>query len=689
MAELFNYACVDGVGIVTIDAPPVNTLGAATRAAVMQAMQLAWADDAAKAIIIACAGRTFFAGADIAEFATGQFADPDFITLFDAIENGPKPVIAAIHGTALGGGLELALHCHYRLAVPSAKLGLPEVNLGILPGAGGTQRLPRLVGVPVALDLITSGKPIKAAQALELGILDRLANEGQLQADAMAFAKEVIASGAPKPRVRDRDDKIAPYRGKPEVFDAFRAQNARAFKGFKAPEAIIKAVQAAVESPHFDEGSTREQALFLELMNSPESKAQRHVFFAQRMTAKVPDVPADTPTRDLKRIGVIGAGTMGGGIAMNFLNIGLPVTLVELKQDALDRGVGVIRKNYENSAAKGRMTPEQVEQRMALITPALGLEALADVDLVIEAVFESMAVKQDVFSKLDAICKPGAILASNTSFLDLNEIAAATKRQQDVIGLHFFSPANVMPLLEIVRGAKTDKSVLASALNIAKAIGKTPVVAGVCHGFIANRAMEPYMAEAEALVLEGASVLDIDRVIRDYGFAMGPFQMLDLIGLDVIGRDSTRKTVMSELVKRDRLGQKKNGGYYDYDAERKATLSPVALEVIAALAAEKGVAQRSFSDEELLGRLLYPVVNEGAKILEEKIASRPSDIDVALIMGYNWPVYRGGPMFWADLTGLPKIVAALRGFETAYGARYTPAALLVQLADAGKGFGSL
>ncbi len=689
MSELFQYALVDHVGVVTINVPPVNALGAATRQAVMAGMTQAWADDGAKAVVITCAGRTFFAGADIAEFDTGGFADPDFLTLFNAIENGPKPVIAAIHGTALGGGLELALHCHYRIAVPSAKLGLPEVHLGILPGAGGTQRLPRIVGVSAALDIITSGKPLKAGQALDLGIVDRLATEGALVEDAINWAKEIIAAGAARPRVRDRDDKLAEVRGNSAVFDEFRQKNARAFKGFKAPEGIVKAIEAAVNAADYDAGAKREQQLFLELLNSTESKAQRHVFFSDRLTAKVPDLPSSTPSRDVKRVGVIGAGTMGGGIAMNFLNIGVPVTLVELKQEALDRGVGVIRANYENTAKKGRMTAEQVEQRMALITPALGLEALAEVDLVIEAVFESMAVKRDVFGKLDAICKPGAVLASNTSFLDLNEIAACTQRPEEVIGLHFFSPANVMPLLEIVRGAKTGKDVLATALAVAKAIGKTPVVAGVCHGFIANRAMEPYMMEAEELALEGAPIEQVDRVIRDYGFAMGPFQMLDLVGLDVLGRDSDRKTVMSELVRLDRLGQKKNGGYYDYDAQRKATVAPAALQVIADMAAERGVAQRSFSDEEILGRLLYPVVNEGAKILDEKIAIRPSDIDIALIKGYNWPVYRGGPMFWADTVGLPKIVAALRQFEAAYGARYAPSALLVKLADDGKTFGSL
>ncbi|MBA2933860.1 enoyl-CoA hydratase/isomerase family protein [Sphingomonas sp. CGMCC 1.13654] len=680
MSDVGSISIEDGIGVLTIDNPPVNALGLRARQALRDGFAQLTADDSVRAIVLICAGRTFFAGADISEFGK-PIEQPDLAAVFGIVENATKPVIAAIHGTALGGGYETALVCHYRIAVPSAKVGLPEVNLGLLPGAGGTQRLPRVVGVEAALEIIGGGKPIPAKKALEYGMIDALAEEGKLREDAIAFAKKIVVERAPLLRVRDREDKIAPARGHPEIYADYLKKNARAFRGYKAPGNIAKAVEASVESPDFETGMTREHALFEELLNSTESAAQRYYFFAERETGKVPDVPSGTPTIDIVRVGVIGAGTMGGGIAMNFLNVGTPVTLVEMTQEALDRGIGVIRRNYEATAKKGRMTDAQVEQRMALITPALGLEALADVDLVIEAVFEEIGIKKDVFGKLDAICKQGAILASNTSFLDLDEIAAATKRPEWVVGLHFFSPANVMRLLEVVRGRKTSKEVVATAMKLAKAIGKVPVLAGVCYGFIANRIMRPYMTGADDLVLEGPTPPEVDKAIYDYGFAMGPFQMIDLVGLDVIGRGGNERTLGGDLVKRDRLGQKKNGGFYDYDERRNATFSPVAAEVIADLARHKGVENKGgLPADAIVARLLYPVVNEGAKVLQEGIALRASDIDVAAILGYNWPIYTGGPMFWADTVGLDKVVEGLRamGIE--------PAEILVGKAKAGERF---
>jgi len=533
---------------------------------------------------------------------------------------------------------------------------------------------------------MTGGRPVPAKKALELGMIDALAEEGRLREDAIAFARSIVAEGKPLQRVRDRQDKVEPARGHPEIFAEYYKKNARAFRGFKAPGHIIKAIEAAVELP-FDQGMKREAELFHELHDSIESAAQRYYFFAERETAKVPDVPSDTPTIALKSVGVIGAGTMGGGITMNFLNAGVPVTLVEMSQAALDGGVGVIRRNYENTAAKGRMTQEQVEARMALIKPALELEALGNVDLIIEAVFEEMSIKKDVFGKLDKIAKPGAILASNTSFLDLDEIASATARPESVIGLHFFSPANVMRLLEIVRGAKTSKEVVATAMKLAKTIGKVPVLSGVCPGFIANRIMAQRAHQANAVILEGPTPADVDKALFDYGFAMGHFQMMDLVGLDVIGRGEIERSVAGDLVKLDRLGQKKNGGYYDYDEKRNPTPSPVAAQIIADVAKEKGVSdQGPQSADDILARLLYPVVNEGAKLLEEGISLRASDIDVAAILGYNWPVYTGGPMFWADTVGLPKIVARLRELEARYGEAFRPAAVLVKKAEEGGSF---
>jgi 3-hydroxyacyl-CoA dehydrogenase len=670
----------DGVAWIAIDSPPVNALGLAVRRAIVEALAALQADAAVRAVVLACAGRTFFAGADIAEFGKPRQA-PTLPHVLDAIEASSKPVIAAIHGSALGGGYELALVCHYRIAVPSAKVGLPEVKLGILPGGGGTQRLPRLVGVDAALDIITGGAPVAAPRALDLGMIDALAAEGRLREDALAFARDLLAKAAPLVRVRDREDRIAPARGHPEIFADYLARNARAFRGLDAPHSIVRAVQAAVDSADFDAGMARERALFLELEAGPQSAALRHVFFAERETGRIPDLAPDLPRLPVTRVGVIGAGTMGGGIAMNFLNIGLPVVLVDLDAAALDRGLAVIRRNYEVSAKKGRLTRDEVEARMALIAPATTLDALGEVDLVIEAVFEDMAVKQQVFTRLDEVTRADAILASNTSFLDLDAIAAVVARPERVVGLHFFSPANVMRLLEVVRGARTAPAVIATAMALARTIGKVPVLSGVCHGFIANRIMSRRAAQAEHLVLQGPTPQDIDGALRDYGFAMGPFEMIDLVGLDVIGRGGTERTLRGDLVALDRLGQKRNGGFYDYDADRRASPSPVAAQAIADFAAFKGVAPLGPVDRaEIVARLLYPVVNEGARVLQEGIALRAGDIDMAAILGYNWPAATGGPMFWADRVGLPAIVEALHRFGI------EPAPLLADYAAAGRGF---
>jgi 3-hydroxyacyl-CoA dehydrogenase len=673
MTEVGTFETVGDIGIITIDYPPVNALSAATRTALDTGIRKFDADPAVKAVVIICAGRTFIAGADITEFGKPP-VPPSLLDVFDIIEAGSKPVVAAIHGTALGGGYETALVCHYRIAVPSAKVGLPEVALGLLPGGGGTQRLPRIVGIPAALELIGGGAPVPAKRALELGMIDALAREDHLREDAIAFAQKLVDEARPLQRVRDRQDMVEPSRGKPEVYSEYLKKNARQFRGFKAPFNIVKAIEAAAELP-FDQGIKRERELFLELMTSTESAAQRYYFFAEREAAKVPDLAKDTQTLPVKSVGVIGAGTMGGGIAMNFLNAGIPVTLVEMSQAALDRGIGVIRKNYEISAAKGRMTAEQVEARMALISPALELDALGQADLIIEAVFENMAIKQEVFAKLDKVAKPGAILASNTSYLSIDEIAGVTSRPEAVVGLHFFSPANVMKLLEIVRGAKTSDAVLATALKLSKTIAKIPVVSRVGPGFIANRVMQQRGLQAIALVLSGPSPQEIDAALYNYGFAMGQFQMADLVGLDIGLQGVNERSLRGDLVKLGRLGQKQGGGFYDYDENRNSTPSPVAAQVIADFAAYQGVENKGpLPAEEIIARLLCPVVNEGAKVLAEGVAIRASDIDVACILGYNWPVYTGGPMFWADTIGLGKVVATL----TRMGIK--PAALLAEKA---------
>ena len=650
----------DGILVVSSNNPPVNALSAAVRQGLDAAIREAAADPAVKAVVIACEGKTFFAGADITEF-TKPPVEPMLPAVVDAIEASPKPVVAAIHGTALGGGLEVALGCHYRVAVPSAKLGVPEVKLGLLPGAGGTQRLPRVAGVETAVKMCATGNPISAKKAAEVGLVDRIAEDGKLLDEALAFAREAIAKG-PRP---SRD---LPVKGDPAAIEAFRQANAKKFRGFDAPAANIACVEAATRLP-FEEGIAFERQEFMKLMFGSQSAAQRHIFFAERKAAKIDGIPEDIQLRPINKVGVIGAGTMGGGISMNFLSAGIPVTIVEQQQEALDRGTGVMRKNYEATAAKGRITQDQVEKAMGALTPTLSLEDLADCDLIIEAVFENMDVKKEVFGKLDKIAKPGAILASNTSYLNIDEIAASTSRPQDVLGMHFFSPANVMKLLEVVRGAKTAPDALATVMALSKKIGKVAVVAGVCHGFIGNRMLMPRQVEANKLLLEGATPQQIDRVHVEFGMLMGPFQMADLAGVDIgWHRDPSRiENLRDKLCAEGRWGQKKGAGFYDYDEKRNPTPSPLVQQWINEFAEKEGVKRRQIDDQEIVERTLYPMVNEGALILEEGMAQRASDIDVVWVYGYGWPVYRGGPMFWADLEGLSKIKAGLEkhGFKVA------------------------
>ena len=651
----------DDVLVIISNNPPVNALGAAVRQGLEAGIKEAVADDSIKAVVIRCDGRTFFAGADITEFGK-PMQEPGLGTVIDMIESADKPVVAAIHGTALGGGCEVTLGCHYRVAVPSAKIGTPEVKLGLLPGAGGTQRIPRIAGVPLALEMTAIGNPISAKKALEAGLIDKIVGEDTLEADAIAFARDVAAK-RPLPRASEKT-----ATADPEAVEAFKKANARKFRGFDAPAANIRCVEASTQGS-FAEGIKTERDEFMKLMMGTQSAAQRHLFFAERQAAKVDDIPKDTQKRDIKKVGVIGAGTMGGGISMNFLQAGIPVTIVETAQDALDRGVATIRKNYEASAKKGRYTTDKVEAMMGLLTPTLNLDDLKDCDLVIEAIYENMDVKKEVFGKLDTIVKQGAILASNTSYLNVDEIAASTKRPQDVIGMHFFSPANVMKLLEVVRGAKTADDVLATVMALAKPIGKVAVVSGVCDGFIGNRMLSQRQKPATDLLMEGATPEQVDKVHVGMGMPMGPFQMSDLAGVDIgWHRDPNRiESIRDALAAEGRWGQKKQAGFYDYDEKRTPSPSARVGEIIDDFRAKAGKQKRAVSDQEIVERTLYPMVNEGAKILSEGMAQRASDIDVVWIYGYGWPVYTGGPMFWANTVGLDTIVAGLEkhGVEVA------------------------
>jgi 3-hydroxyacyl-CoA dehydrogenase len=677
------------IGILTIHSPPVNALSQPVREGLLNGMRMANADPAIRAVILICEGRTFIAGADISGFGK----PPTLPSLPEAqgeIENASKPVVAAIHGTALGGGFEVALCCHYRVAVPSAKCGLPEVHLGLLPGAGGTQRLPRIVGPEKALEMVTSGTHVGARDCLEMGLVDALAEEGNLLEGALEFARKVLAENRPLRKVRDSNERVESARSRPEIFSEFRKANARRFRGFKAPEFNIQCVEAAVHQS-FDAGLKTERALFLELVGGIQSTAQRYVFFAERQVWKIPDVPESTALIPVKTVGLIGAGTMGGGIAMNFANVGIPVVLVETKADALESGLALVRKNYETTSKRGRISMADVEKRMSLLTGSLDLTALADCDLVIEAVFENMELKKNLFTRLDQICKPGAILATNTSALNVNEIASAVSRPESVVGMHFFSPANVMRLLEVVRGDRTSKEVLHSAMQVGKKIGKIAVVSDVCPGFIGNRILAARTAQAQAMVLEGAMPWDVDKVLYDFGLPMGPFAMSDLAGLDIgwtkeASKSSTIREVLCEM---DRRGQKNGAGYYDYDEIRNAKPSEVTRKIIENFMSAQGVQPRMISDTEILERCVYAMINEGAKILQEGIAIRSSDIDIVWINGYGFPAYRGGPMFYADTVGLSTVVSRLKAYGPLMGSRFEMSALLEELAEKGAKFSDL
>jgi 3-hydroxyacyl-CoA dehydrogenase len=677
------------VSVITLNSPPVNALSQGVREGLDQALRTAFADAKTKAVVVVCDGRTFVAGADIREF--GKPRKPPGLKDFQALFDGaPKPVVAAIHGTALGGGLELAFMCHYRVAVPSARVGLPEVNIGILPGGGGTQALPRVVGVEKALEMMTTGRHVSAKEAHASGILDEIVPEGQLKPAAIAYARKLIADKKPIKRVRDLTDKIEAARKAPEVFANFRKANARKLRNMTAPENIIKCVEAAVALP-FDEGMKRESELSAELHSGPQAPAMRHSFFAEREAAKIPDVADDTPTIPVNTVGIIGAGTMGGGIAMNFVNVGIPVKIIETKQDALDRGLSVIRKNYERTAQRGGMTQDDVEKRMKLISGSLDMTALKDVDLVIEAVFERMDIKKDVFAKLDAIAKPGAILATNTSGLNIDEIASVTKRPEAVIGLHFFSPANVMKLLEVVRADHTSKPVIATSMKLAKKIGKVAALVGVCPGFVGNRILRQRQIEANKLVLEGAMPWDVDRVLYGFGFPMGPFAMSDLAGLDIgwVKENSKGETLRDVLCEMDRRGQKTGAGYYDYDENRNSKPSPVTEKIIKDFMTKKGINGRKISDEEILERCLYPMINEGVQILADKKAIRASDIDVIWQYGYGFPGYRGGLMYYGDQIGPAKVLAKMKEFQATMGDQFKPAPLLEKIVAEGKKFSDI
>ncbi|TQF28349.1 3-hydroxyacyl-CoA dehydrogenase NAD-binding domain-containing protein [Bradyrhizobium sp. UNPA324] len=691
MSEVVKLERHDEVGIVTVDSPPVNALSAAVRGGILECIKAAVADPAIKGIVLTCAGRTFIAGADITEFGKPP-KPPALNDVLSEIENSPKPVVAAIHGTALGGGLEVALACHFRVAVKEAKLGLPEVKLGLLPGAGGTQRLPRAVGPELAVKMIVGGDPIGAAEALKNGLIEEII-EGPASGGE-AFVRKLLAEKRPLRRLRDDDSKIAAAKADRSIFTNAVAAMTKKSRGLEAPFAAADAVGYAIDLP-FDEGLKKEREGFLKLVASDQSKAQRYAFFAEREAAKIAGVPEGTKSRPVNRVAILGAGTMGGGIAMSFANAGIPVTLIETGEEQLKRGMGVMQKNWEATAARGGIPADAPAKRMALINGVVGIENVGDADLVIEAVFETMAVKKEVFGKLDQYAKQGAVLASNTSYLNIDEIAKSTKRPQDVLGMHFFSPANVMKLCEIVRADKTAPDALVTAVTIARKIAKVPAVVGVCDGFVGNRMLAQRGKQSEKLLFEGALPQQVDAVVTKFGMPMGPFAMGDLAGLDIGWRSRKDRGIKSEiadaLCEAGRFGQKTGKGYYKYEAGSRAPLpDPDVDKLIDETLLRLGRKKRVVSDEEILERMMYPMINEGAKILEEGIAARPSDIDVVWLYGYGWPIYRGGPMFWADSVGLKHIADRLAFYaKETNDPSLEPAPLLKKLAAEGKTFASL
>ncbi len=681
----------DNIALLIVDNPPVNALSHSVREGLVDQMSACAADDSIEAVVVSCAGRTFIAGADIKEFATGPKA-PHLPDVVQKIEDMEKPVVAAIHGTALGGGLEIALGCHYRVALDSAKIGLPEVKLGILPGAGGTQRFPRIAGVENALDAILSGRHVKAKAAHKWGAIDKIVTADLTDA-AIDLAKEVITKG---PR-RTGEMTIDGDKYDQAFFDGFRKSIARKTRGYFAPEKCIQCIEAAVRLP-LKEGLAFERASIGECFVHPQSKALQHMFFAERQVARIPGINKETPRREINKVGIIGAGTMGGGIAMNFVNAGIPVTILEVEQAALDRGLGVVRGNYERTASKGKISAEDVEALMGLFTGTMSYDDLADCDLIIEAVFETMDIKKKVFTALDTVAKPGAILATNTSYMDVNAIAQVTSRPADVLGLHFFSPANVMRLLEIVRAEATAPDVLATCVDLAKKIGKIGVVSGVCHGFIGNRMLAQYGREAGLNIIEGNMPHEVDKALFDFGMPMGPMTMSDMAGLDIgylnrKGMDradyETRATDwIDRVVEQDRKGLKVGAGIYDYDeGSRVPKPSQLVMDIIQEESAKLGIERTGKSDDEIVERSVLALINEGAKILGEGIAYRASDIDVVYANGYGFPPYRGGPMHYADQMGLAEVYAKICANAERYGDRWwKPASLLKELAEAGSSF---
>jgi len=684
-----SYEIIENIGIITIDNPPVNALSHAVRVGLVETVLQAQNDES-DALLLICTGKTFIAGADISEFGKPP-QEPFLPDVLNTLEQSDKLIVAALHGQALGGGFETALSCHYRCALASAKVGLPEVNLGLLPGAGGTQRTPRLAGVKVALDLILSGKPISASTALEDHLIDHVFAEGDLKTQALAYTKELVAQKASLRRASEQEIDQNSFDG--AIFDQYRKTYAKKLRNQNSPQLIVDCVEAATKE-NFTDGMKIERDAFLQCRASDQSAGLRHIFFAERQAAKIKDLPRDTATRDIQSIAIIGAGLMGGGIAMNFSNAGIPVKMLEINDDALNKGLANVAKIYRSMAAKNRISPEESEKRIALISGTTDYNDLQDVDLVIEAVFESIEVKKDVFTKLDQVCKDGAILATNTSYLDINEIAQFTKRPQDVIGLHFFSPAHIMKLLEIVRADETADDVMASAMALARKIKKVPVQARVCYGFIGNRMLRQYQREVQMCLIEGASPEQIDKSMMDWGMAMGPLMVADLAGLDISYKarqalsdeqkgDPKSYRIPDVLFEMGRIGQKSGSGYYIYDPETKArTADPSVNDIIEREAAAFGVTRKAMSDEEVLNRLSLALINEGFKILEEGIAQRASDIDVVYCFGYGFPKYRGGPMFFAQTRGLNKVYEDICAYRESHGDLYwTPSKLLQNLVE--------
>lgn len=696
MTELVQLARDNGVAIITINNPPVNALSPGVPGGISEALDQIAQDDGIKAVVLVGSGRTFVAGADIKEFGkmtSGNARGAGLLPLLLKIEDSGKPVVVAIHGTAFGGGLELAIAGHYRVAVSTAQVGQPEVKLGLIPGAGGTQRLPRLAGVAKAVEMCMSGNPAKAEEALRFGIIDRIV-EGDLLTGAVAFAREV--AGKPAPKTRERNEKLGNAADNAMIISAAREAAAKKQRGLLAPVAAIRAVEAATKLP-FEEGCKTEQKLFLDCLFSEQSKSLIHVFFSEREVAKIPDVPKDTPVLPINSAAVVGAGTMGGGIAMVLANVGIPVLLKEVDQTALDRGLATIQLNYANSVKRGRFSQQSAEERLKLITPTLTYDDFPNVDLVIEAVFEGMALKKEVFKELDRVCKLGAILASNTSTLSIDEIASSTSRPAFVIGTHFFSPANVMRLLEIVRGQATSREVIATCMQLSKKLGKVGVLVGNCRGFVGNRMFGPYRREAQFLVEEGAGIVAVDQALSDFGMAMGPLATGDLAGLDVGWRIRKEYRHLQEpgirqpfvedrLCELGRYGQKTGAGWYKYDEQRQATADPIVDELVRKWVAEAGIVQRQISAAEIVDRCLYALVNEGARILEEGFALRASDIDIIYLNGYGSPAYRGGPMWYADTVGIRKVYERVSEFHRQHGEIWQPAPLLKRLAEQGKTF---